>query len=188
MNGRERRNKIIQMLSESSEALSGKELAGILDVSRQVIVQDIALLRAQDHEILSTNQGYLLTGEKKISRVFKVVHSDKEVEEELSLIVDYGGHVEDVFVYHKVYGVVRAELNIGSRKDISEFLDELKKGHSTLLKNITSEYHYHTVSAPSEKLLDLIQERLQERGFLAELKDYEPINFWEKETEEKDNK
>lgn len=85
MNGRERRNKIIQMLSESSEALSGKELAGILDVSRQVIVQDIALLRAQDHEILSTNQGYLLTGEKKISRVFKVVHSDKEVEEELKL-------------------------------------------------------------------------------------------------------
>ena len=93
MNGRERRNKIIQMLSESSEALSGKELAGILDVSRQIIVQDIALLRAQDHEILSTNQGYLLTGEKKISRVFKVVHSDKEVEEELNLIVDYGGHV-----------------------------------------------------------------------------------------------
>ena len=177
MNGRERRNKLIQILSESSTPLSGKELSKRLDVSRQVIVQDMALLRAQDHEILSTNQGYLLTGGKKISRVFKVIHSDKEVEEELGLIVDYGGHVEDVFVYHKVYGVVRAELNIGSRKDVSEFLDELKKGHSTLLKNITSEYHYHTVSASSAERLDFIQTELQKRGFLAKLKDYEPIDF-----------
>ena len=80
MNGRERRSKLIQMLSESSTPLSGKELSKRLDVSRQVIVQDMALLRAQDHEILSTNQGYLLTGGKKISRVFKVIHSDKEVE------------------------------------------------------------------------------------------------------------
>lgn len=183
MNGRERRNKLIQMLSESSTPLSGKELSKRLDVSRQVIVQDMALLRAQDHEILSTNQGYLLTGGKKISRVFKVIHSDKEVEEELSLIVDYGGHVEDVFVYHKVYGIVRADLHIASRNDIREFLQDLQNGHSALLKNITSEYHYHTVSAPSEKLLDLIQDKLQEKGFLAELKDYEPTNFREKEKE-----
>ena len=183
MSGSERRNKIIQMLSESKKPVSGKELAGIFDVSRQVIVQDIALLRAQEHEITSTNQGYILLGEKKISRVFKVIHSDNEVEEELKLIVDYGGHVEDVFVYHKVYGVVRADLQISNRNDITEFIEELKSGHSALLKNITSEYHYHTVSAPSEKLLDLIQEKLQEKGFLAELKDYEPINFWVNETE-----
>ena len=89
--------------------------------------------------------------------------------------------MEDVFVYHKVYGIVRAELNIGSRKDISEFLDELKKGHSTLLKNITSEYHYHTVSAPSAERLDFIQTELQKRGFLAKLKEYEPIDFGEGE-------
>ena len=184
MNGSERRYKIIQMMSESEKAISGKELAKTFEVSRQVIGQDIALLRAQNHEIVSTNQGYLLSGEKKISRVFKVIHNDREVEEELSLIVDYGGRVEDVFVYHKVYGIVRADLCIASRNDIKEFLEDLKNGHSTLLKNITSDYHYHTVSAPSEKLLDLIQERLQERGFLAELKDYEPINFWEKETGE----
>ena len=86
MSGRERRSKIIQMLSESEKPVSGKELAGIFDVSRQVIVQDIALLRAQEHEITSTNQGYILLGEKKISRVFKVIHSDNEVEEELKLI------------------------------------------------------------------------------------------------------
>ena len=181
MNGKERRNKIVRMLSDSEVPISGKELAGILDVSRQVIVQDMALLRAQDYKIISTNQGYLLSGEKKASRVFKVFHSDSEVEEELKLITDCGGYVEDVFVYHKVYGIVRAELNIGSRKDISEFLDELKKGHSTLLKNITSEYHYHTVSAPSAERLDYIQTELQKRGFLAKLKEYEPIDFGEGE-------
>ena len=173
MNGKERRNKIVRMLSDSEVPISGKELAGILDVSRQVIVQDMALLRAQDYKIISTNQGYLLSGEKKASRVFKVFHSDSEVEEELKLITDCGGYVEDVFVYHKVYGVVRAELNIGSRKDVSEFLDELKKGHSTLLKN------YHTVSASSAERLDFIQTELQKRGFLAKLKDYEPIDFGE---------
>lgn len=184
MNGKERRNKIIQMLSKNKEPISGKELAKIFGVSRQVIVQDIALLRAQDYEITSTNQGYVLLEEQKISRVFKVVHSDTDVEEELNLIVDYGGKIDDVFVYHKIYGTVRADLNISSRNDVKEFLQDLKGGSSTLLKNITSDYHYHTVSASSEKLLDLIQERLQEKGFLAELKDYEPINFWETETEE----
>lgn len=184
MNGKERRNKIIQMLSKNKEPISGKELAKIFGVSRQVIVQDIALLRAQDYEITSTNQGYVLLGEQKISRVFKVVHSDTDVEEELNLIVDYGGKIDDVFVYHKIYGTVRADLNISSRNDVKEFLQDLKGGSSTLLKNITSDYHYHTVSASSEKLLDLIQESLQEKGFLAELKDYEPINFWETETEE----
>lgn len=184
MNGKERRNKIIQMLSESKEPIPGKEWARIFGVSRQVIVQDIALLRAQDYEITSTNQGYMLLGEKKISRVFKVIHSDTDVEEELNLIVDYGGKIEDVFVYHKIYGVVRADLNISSRNDVKEFLLALKSGKSTLLKNITSDYHYHTVSASSEKLLDLIQEHLQEKGFLAELRDYEPVNFRETGTPE----
>ena len=83
MNGKERRNKIVRVLLDSEVPISGKELAGILDVSRQVIVQDMALLRAQDYKIISTNQGYLLSGEKKASRVFKVFHSDSEVEEEL---------------------------------------------------------------------------------------------------------
>lgn len=184
MSGNDRRNKIIEMLSAKNEAISGKALAGIFGVSRQVIVQDIALLRAQDHDITSTNVGYMLLSKEKISRVFKVVHSDEEVEEELNLIVDFGGKVEDVFIYHKVYGTVRASLNIASRQDVQYFLRDLASGNSSLLKNVTSEYHYHTVSAPTEALLDLIQEHLQRKGFLAELKDYEPINFWETESGE----
>ena len=179
MSGEERRGKIIQALKNSDKAVSATTLAKEFDVSRQVIVQDVALLRANGKNIFSTNRGYLIQEDEETTRVFKVQHEDDEVEKELTTIVDLGGTVEDVFVYHKVYGVVRAELNIGSRKDVSEFLDELKKGHSTLLKNITSEYHYHTVSASSAERLDFIQTELQKRGFLAKLKDYEPIDFGE---------
>ena len=179
MKGNERRKKIIQMLSESEKPISGRELADALQVSRQVIVQDMALLRAQEHDITSTNLGYSLLKQDKVRRVFKVMHTDEQVGEELSLIIDYGGVVEDVFIYHKVYGIVGADLLIRCRKDIEAFLQDLAAGKSGLLKNVTSNYHYHTVSAPTEKLLDLIQQQLMEKGFLAKLQDYEPINFWE---------
>ena len=85
-----------------------------------------------------------------------------------------------VFVYHKVYGVVRAELNIKSRIDIVNYLKEIRSGKSSLLKNVTSGYHYHTILAETETLLDLIQEKLQEKGYLAKLQDYEPVDFWSK--------
>lgn len=166
------------MLSESSGAVAGVTLARELAVSRQVIVQDIALLRANGTDILSTNRGYLLREEQAPTRVFKVLHSDDEVEEELNCIVDLGGTVVDVFVYHKVYGVVRADMNIRSRMEVRRYLKTLEGGKSSLLKNVTSGYHYHTVRAESAEALDLIQEELQGRGFLAKLQDYEPVDFW----------
>lgn len=178
MNGESRRREIIRMLSESSGAVAGVTLARELAVSRQVIVQDIALLRANGTDILSTNRGYLLREEQAPTRVFKVLHSDDEVEEELNCIVDLGGTVVDVFVYHKVYGVVRADMNIRSRMEVRRYLKTLEGGKSSLLKNVTSGYHYHTVRAESAEALDLIQEELQKRGFLAKLQDYEPVDFW----------
>lgn len=180
MSGQERREQIVHLLSTRDKALSGSFLASQLDVSRQVIVQDIALLRANGMNILSTNRGYVLYQPKECSRVFKEHHSDAETEEELFLIVDYGGTVKDVFVYHRVYGTVRAEMNIRSRRDVSRFLEDIRSGKSSLLKNITSGYHYHTVTAASEEVLDQIQEMLQEKGFLAKLQDYEPVDFWSK--------
>ena len=77
------------------------------------------------------------------------------------------------------YGVIRGELNIRSRLDVQRFLDDVSSGKSTLLKNTTSGYHYHTVTADSEEILDLIQQALMDHGFLAPLTDYEPVNFWE---------
>lgn len=178
MNGEQRRKKIIERLSQSGTPVPGVALAKELAVSRQVVVQDIALLRANGTNILSTNRGYLVQEENATSRVFKVIHSDDEVEEELNLIVDLGGVVEDVFVYHKVYGVLRADMNIKSRRDVREYVQTLESGKSSLLKNVTSGYHYHTIRADSTEILDMIQEELRKKGFLAKLQDYEPVDFW----------
>ena len=174
MSGEERRGKIIQALKNSDKAVSATTLAKEFDVSRQVIVQDVALLRANGKNIFSTNRGYLIQEDEETTRVFKVQHEDDEVEKELTTIVDLGGTVEDVFVY----GVLRAEMNIKSRMDIRNYMEEIRSGKSSLLKNVTSGYHYHTVRAERVEILDMIQEELQKKGLLAKLQDYEPVDFW----------
>ena len=178
MKGEERRKQLLNILSSSNNPVSGGTLAKELNVSRQIIVQDISLLRANGATIFSTNKGYLLQEEKKYSRVFKVYHSDDQVEEELSTIVDSGGQIRDVFVYHKVYGILKADMGIKSRRDIRSYMEEISSGKSSLLKNVTSGYHYHTIDAESEEILDAIQAELQQKGFLAKLQDYEPVDFW----------
>jgi transcriptional regulator of NAD metabolism len=134
--------------------------------------------RENGKNIFSTNRGYLIQEDEETTRVFKVQHEDDEVEKELTTIVDLGGTVEDVFVYHKVYGVLRAEMNIKSRMDIRNYMEEIRSGKSSLLKNVTSGYHYHTVRAERVEILDMIQEELQKKGLLAKLQDYEPVDFW----------
>lgn len=123
------------------------------------------------------NRGYLIQEDEETTRVFKVQHEDDEVEKELTTIVDLGGTVEDVFVYHKVYGVLRAEMNIKSRMDIRNYMEEIRSGKSSLLKNVTSGYHYHTVRAERVEILDMIQEELQKKGLLAKLQDYDLLIF-----------
>lgn len=180
MNGTERRQRILELLRAADGPRSGSFLARELGVSRQVIVQDMALLRARtDLEIISTYQGYVLHLPKEpCRRVFKVRHSADRTEEELREIVDLGGRVEDVFVYHRVYGVVRGTLNIASRRDIREFMERLAESRSAPLMLITDDFHYHTVAADTPEILDQIQARLKELNLLAPLRDYEPVNFW----------
>lgn len=137
------------------------------DVSRQVIVQDIALIRASGYDIISTNRGYILGRPSAVSRTFKVRHTDEQLEEELYSIVDLGGTVRNVMVNHKVYGQMEALLHITSRRKAAEFIADIRSGKSSPLKNITSDYHYHTVDADSEETLDMIEEMLAEKGFLV---------------------
>ncbi|MGN1182043.1 MAG: HTH domain-containing protein, partial [Faecalibacillus sp.] len=112
MTGDKRRDTIINLLKNSDKPVSGTYLAKTLQVSRQVIVQDIALLRAKNIDIQSTHRGYVIHEKNECVRIFKVKHEDDEVEKELNLIVDLGGYIEDVFVYHKVYNIVKADLKI----------------------------------------------------------------------------
>ncbi len=174
MNAEQRRLEILNRLETAEKQLSASALAKELGVSRQIIVGDVALLRAQGHNILALARGYILQKSALFERVFKVHHSDEDTEKELLSIVDAGGCVVDVFIYHRSYGEVNAKMNIKSRVDVQEFLNDIATGKSSLLKNVTSGYHYHTVSAESEQILDLIENRLRDNGFLAPLQDFEP--------------
>lgn len=167
MKGTERRQEILRLLANSKVPVSGTSLAEHFSVSRQVIVQDMALIRAQKHDIISTNRGYLLNAPLRVTRVIKVYHSDEAIADELNTIVDLGGTAADVSVRHRVYGCLRAELNVSSRRDVQKFLEEIRNGKSSPLKDVTSGYHYHTISADSEETLDLIELELDAKGYLC---------------------
>jgi len=167
MTGKERRDSIIKMISGKSP-VSGGSLSKSLDVSRQIIVSDIALLRAEGYDIISTNRGYFLNSPSGATIIVKVNHTDEQTEDELNTIVDLGGTVSDVFVHHKVYGKISADLDIRSRRNVKEFIENIKSGKSTPLKNITSNYHYHTISAENEEILNIIVEELKNKGYLVE--------------------
>ena len=177
MNGTERREEITKILNSSLSPVSASTLAQVFNVSRQVIVQDIALLRTGGLKIAAHSKGYVLESSGRFSKVFKVIHNDEDAEKELNLIVDCGGIVEDVFVYHKYYGTLRAPMNIRSRLNVKSFMQDISSGKSSLLKNVTAGYHYHTVLADSEETLKLIEDSLWEQGFLAKLQEYEPVDF-----------
>ena len=167
MTGQERRDAMIEIIQNSEKPVSGTALAKQFAVSRQVIVQDIALIRAAGYEVLSTHRGYLLGQKNSVTRIFKVSHTDEEIADELNLIVELGGKVLDVQINHKVYGRMKADLGIHSRKQVQDFIEEIRSGKSSPLKNITSNYHYHTVEADSEEVLDLIGKELNKRGYLV---------------------
>ena len=171
--GEKRREKIIEMMRSSQEPLSGTALGRATGVSRQVVVQDIALLRTEGYSILSTARGYLLEAPAGFVRLFKVCHTETETEEELNLVVDLGGCVEDVIVNHRAYGVISAPLGVRCRRDVQKFKEQIQSGKSTLLMNLTSGYHFHHISAPREEILEEIQQALQQKGYLAELLPYE---------------
>lgn len=174
VDGNSRRQTLLSLLSQSDVPLSGTRLGKETGVSRQVVVQDIALLRTAGYPILSTGRGYILNENSgRCTRVFKVCHSDEQLEDELQTIVDLGGCIVDVSINHRVYGKVSAPLNIKSRRDTHNFQTELASSKSTLLSSATSGYHYHTIRADSEEILDEIEEALRQKHYLADYMEYE---------------
>ncbi len=171
MSGRERREKIVELLTEAMDALSGAELARQLGVSRQVVVQDIALLRATNKNIISTTRGYMLyiAEEQTAKRCFLVKHTTEQIEDELYTIVDRGGKVLDVIVMHDIYGQIQTDLIIETRAEADEFVQKVAGRKSMPLKQLTDGVHLHTVVAESESILDEIEQELQEKGYLVAL-------------------
>ena len=173
MTGAERRKALLAMMRETEKPLSGTALGKRTGVSRQVVVQDMALLRTEGYPIISTARGYLMEASKGCTRLFKVCHTNEQVEDELTTIVDLGGTVVNVMVNHRIYGKLDAQLNIKNRRDVAKFLDDINTGKSTPLLNVTSGYHFHLVSAETEDVLDEIEEALREKNYLTELLPYE---------------
>ena len=174
MSGEDRRRTIVELLQKADAPLKGSELARQCGVSRQVIVQDIALIKRDGHQVISTNRGYLMSREQtRPRRLLKVRHDPDRVEEEMTLVVDLGGTLEDILVNHRTYGKMSARLDVSSRSDVKRFLEDMKTSKSRPLSEITSGYHFHNVSARDEETLDRIEEDLDKEGFLAELTPWE---------------
>ena len=167
MKAAERRKSIVNLLISSDSAVPGGRLSEMFGVSRQIIVQDIAVLKASGYDILSTHSGYVIQDTPLKERVFKVYHTTHQTEDELSTIVELGGTVVDVFVWHKVYGKMSAPLNIFSRLHIDQFIEGVRSGKSVELMSITGGFHYHTVRAESEQILDNIEHALNAKNYIA---------------------
>ena len=167
MKAADRRKAIVNLLLSSNEAISGGKLSEEFGVSRQIIVQDITVLKGLGHDIISTHNGYIIQKSPLKERVFKVYHTTEQTEDELTTIVNHGGTVVDVFVWHKVYGKMTAPLNIFSALHIKQFIEGVRSGKSSELMNITGGYHYHTVRAESESVLDENEKALKSKKYIA---------------------
>ncbi|MDF2571068.1 MAG: niaR [Sporomusa sp.] len=171
MEAKERREQIVRVLRRTGQPLTGTVLAKELGVSRQVIVGDIAILRAAGSEIYATPQGYIILPVATATAVtarFACRHGVERMEEELAVIVDNGGRVFDVSVDHPIYGEIKANLILASRRDLAEFLQKSAESGAVPLSLVTGGVHLHTVEAPSEEILQKIATELKALGILLD--------------------
>ncbi|MGO1371019.1 MAG: transcription repressor NadR [Senegalia sp. (in: firmicutes)] len=171
MNSNKRRENILKLLINSNFPIKGSDIADEFKVSRQVIVQDIALLRAKGNKIIATPNGYIVINNKKskLERTIVSVHENhKDIKEELNIIVDLGGKILDVIVEHPVYGEIKGQLMISSRKDIDVFINKMKENNAYPLSTLTEGVHIHTIEVPNEKIFTEIKDKLKEKNFLLE--------------------
>lgn len=168
MDGKERREGLISCLQKASSPITGTHFAKQFGVSRQVIVQDVALLRAQGKQVISTSEGYLLYNIKThtFKRVIPVKHDENQIEDELTTIIDLGGTILNAIVVHPVYGQISVDMMLDSRISIYKFMDKLEQNDFVPLMTLTEGEHYHTIEATSEDVLDHIENALKTKGYL----------------------
>lgn len=168
-----RREEILKILKQSKEPVSASVLAGRFSVSRQIIVGDIALLRAAAHEISATPRGYILQKGPTERETFTIAcrHDDQLLAQELYTVVDNGCGLLDVIVEHPLYGQISGSLQIFSRYDADLFLRKLEENRANPLCALTGGVHLHTLSCPSEEACQRVREGLRKQGILFERPD-----------------
>ncbi|RCW66419.1 transcription repressor NadR [Saliterribacillus persicus] len=170
--GDERRTKLINWLKASSQPLTGTELANKANVSRQVIVQDISLLKAKDEPILATSNGYIYLEKtntnNNFQQVFACNHTREQTKEELYTIVDHGVTVKDVIIEHPIYGDLKAAVMVSSRAEVDQFLNKVKSTNAPYLLELTNGVHLHTVEADTKEKIDAAHNALKELDIIIE--------------------
>lgn len=168
MNSDERREQLLHILKTSNKPVKGVDLAKKLNVTRQIVVKDIALLRASGIDILATSTGYIIYTIKNHEYKIKCKNhpNDDHLLLELQTIIDLGGKVKDVIVNHPTYGNIKAELNITSNRDLKIFMENSKKCGFKQLSSLSQDYHIHTIEVPDEQTLEEIKRELKEVNIL----------------------
>jgi len=167
MDGELRRNEITQNLLTSDKAISASSLAKKYGVSRQVIVGDVALLRASGMDILATNKGYILPQHNNgIIRIIPSFHKPQDIEQELTIIVQHGAKLLDVTVEHQIYGSITANLHIENMEDIKHFLQKRKELGAKALSELTEGVHSHKIWVENLDQFEKLVQALDEAGLL----------------------
>lgn len=171
MNSSQRREALKQVIEQSDRPISASALAKQFAVSRQIVVGDVALLRAQGAMIVATPRGYVMEQKEKQEGIIKtiaVAHHQDGLEEEIYTIVDLGGALLDVIVEHPLYGQLCGKLHIFSRYDADQFFKKLKEEQAKPLSDLTGGLHLHTIQCRDEESFARILSTLKEKGFLYE--------------------
>jgi transcriptional regulator of NAD metabolism len=169
MKTEDRRKQLLELLSDAQEPVKASDLAKRFGVSRQIIVGDIAILRAGGEDITPTPHGYMMENSAAKggnTTVLACRHSYEDTVDELYRIVDNGGKVIDVTVEHPVYGELRGLLNVESRYDADVFAEKLRENNAQTLSSITGGIHLHTISYRDDESLKRIKQSLDEGGYL----------------------
>ncbi|MBQ0139834.1 MAG: transcription repressor NadR [Kurthia sp.] len=173
--GDERRKTILALLKAEEKAITGTELAKQANVSRQVIVNDMALLKAKNEPIVATSQGYLYLsqtqGNKNFEREIASLHSSEQTEDEMNTLVDAGVTIKNVSIIHPVYGDLTASIMASSRYDVQQFIKKMNDSEGKPLMDLTEGAHLHVISADSEAKLDMAVQQLQRKGYLVNQND-----------------
>ncbi len=165
MDKTQRHTYIINALKTESHPISATQLAKQTQVSRQLIVGDIALLRAQGYNIQASHKGYVLDPQvHKYTKVIVLNHTPSETELELQTLVENHCAILDVSIQHPTYGEISGSLNIETLEDVKHFT----QADHPLLSLLTDGIHSHTIAYDDEKDLESALQALQKLNFLYE--------------------
>ena len=168
MDGKQRREEVLDAIRRSEGPISASTLAERFEVSRQIIVGDVALLRAAGEAVTATPRGYVLSSPGGLVRKVACLHSGEDMGRELNAIVDQGCTVLDVVVEHPLYGQLSGALRLSSRYDVARFLERCAASDARPLSALTEGIHNHTLSCPDEAAFQRVRDALRNLGFLLE--------------------